>query len=411
MSFVIARQAIFDQNQEVIGYEVYLRKSEDLDHYPEDVPFNKATFIVAELIAEIGMQKVAEGKKVFMNVTLDSILNKVLDLLTPEKMVFELIPSKVELGQSIYQNVLKRIDELKGNGAEISLHEGLYSSKYIDLLERSNIIEMTAENLEENRILGAKRNQKKVLISKIEDESQYAKAKALADYFEGNYLQRPSVIKEFEIAPFLKTTLLRMISALNTALSIRDFANIISSDVGMSAKLLRFVNSAYFAHRKEIKDIIQACSYLGMENLKKFTLLVATNDYVTVENPELWKKSLVRATIAEEIARKLKPDLANEAYLVGLFSLIDEILNVDKVEFLKEVNVDQIIIDTFTGNNPLLEEILNTSIVLENAILEGDEEKINKVVSEVSEKVGIESYKLKNKLLDALTKAEEVLKL
>jgi len=411
MSFVIARQGIFDQQGEVVGYEVYLRKSEDLDRYPEDVPFNKATFIVAELIAEIGMQKVAEGKKVFMNVTLDSILNKVLDLLTPERMVFELIPSKVELGQSIYQNVLKRLDELKGNGALIALNEGLYSSKYIDLLERSHIIEMSATNLDENRILGAKRNNKKVLVSKIENESQFGKVKNLADYFEGNFLQKPTIIKEFEIAPFLKTTLLRMISALNTAQSIRDFANIISSDVGMSAKLLRFVNSAYFAHRKEIKDIIQACSYLGMENLKKFTLLVATNDYVTVENPELWKKSLVRATIAEEIARKVKPDLTNEAYLVGLFSLIDEILHVDKVEFLKEVNVDQIIIDAFTGNNPDLEGILREATALETALLEGDEEKLNAILAEVAQRVGIESYKLKNKLLDALTKAEEILKL
>jgi EAL and modified HD-GYP domain-containing signal transduction protein len=411
MSFVIARQAIFDQQGEVFGYEVYLRKSEDLDHYPEDVPFNKATFIVAELIAEIGMKRVADGKKVFMNVTLDSVLNKVLDLLTPERMVFEIIPSKTELGQSIYQNVLKRIDELKSNGATITLNDGLYSSRYIDLVERANIIEMQAPKCEENKILGAKRNNKKVLISKIESESQYSKVKAIADYFEGNYLQKPSIIKEFEIAPFLKTTLLRMISALNTAQSIRDFANIISSDVGMSAKLLRFVNSAYFAHRKEIKDIIQACSYLGMENLKKFTLLVATNDYVTVENPELWKKSLIRATICEEIARKLKPELSNEAYLVGLFSLIDEILHVDKVEFLKEVNVDQVIIDAFTGNNPTLEEFLRMAISLETALSEGEEEKVNNVIATVAQKLGMQPFELKNKLLDAMTKAEEVLRL
>ncbi len=411
MSFVIARQAIYNSQGEVEGYEVYLRKSEDLDHYPEDVPFNKATFIVAELIAEIGIQRVGDGKSIFMNVTLDSILNKVLDLLTPQKMVFEIIPSKSELGQSIYQNVLKRIDELKSNGSTIALNDSLYSSKYIDLIERAHIIEMQASTCEENKILGAKRNNKKVLVSKIETENQYAKVKGVADYFEGNFLEKPTIIKEFEIAPFLKTTLLRMIGALNTAQSIRDFANIISSDVGMSAKLLRFVNSAYFARRKEIKDIIQACSYLGMDNLKKFTLLVATNDYVTVENPELWKRSLVRAMICEEIARKLKPDLANEAYIVGLFSLIDEILHVDRVEFLKEVNVDQVIIDAFTGKNPTLEEFLRLAISLESALTEGDEDRINSVAGGVAQKLGMQTFEIKNKLLDALTKAEEMLKL
>ncbi|MDQ7083056.1 MAG: HDOD domain-containing protein [Aquificota bacterium] len=164
------------------------------------------------------------------------------------------------------------------------------------------------ESSEENKILALKRNKKKITHYKDEKEEQYAKFQAVADLFEGNYLQKPSVIKEFEIAPFLKTTLLRMISALNTAQSIRDFANIISSDVGMSAKLLRFVNSAYFARRQEIKDIIQACSYLGMENLKKFTLLVATNDYVTVENRNSGKNPLLEQPYARN-SRKLKRTL------------------------------------------------------------------------------------------------------
>ena len=411
MSFVIARQAIYDGEGNLFGYEVYLRRSEDLTKYPEDVPFNKATFIVAELIAEIGLERVGEGKKVFMNVTLDSTLNKVLDLLTLNKMVFELIPPKTEVGQSIYNNIIKRVSEFKEKGSLIAINEELYSSKYIELLEKADIVEMSIKTIDENKIAGAKRNRKKILITKIESEVELNKVRAIGDLFEGMYLDKPSPIKEFEIAPFLKTTLLRMISALNTAQSIRDFAGIIASDVGMSAKLLRFVNSAYFAHRKEIKDIVQACSYLGMENLKKFTLLIATNDYISVENPELWKRSLVRATICEEIARKLHPELANEAYLVGLFSLIDEILKVDKVEFLKEVNVDQSIIDAFTGKNKTLEDILRMAIELESVLEEEEGNRIQERVRDYAQKLQISESDLKNKLLEALSKSEEIIKL
>ncbi len=411
MSFVIARQAIYDGEGNLFGYEVYLRRSEDLTKYPEDVPFNKATFIVAELIAEIGLDRVGGGKKVFMNVTLDSTLNKVLDLLTPGKMVFELIPPKIEASQSIYNNILKRVSEFKEKGSLIAINEELYSSRYIELLEKADIVEMSIKTIDENKIAGAKRNKKKILITRIESEAELNKVRAIGDLFEGIYLDRPSPIKEFEIAPFLKTTLLRMISALNTAQSIRDFARIIASDVGMSAKLLRFVNSAYFARRNEIKDIVQACSYLGMENLKKFTLLIATNDYVSVENPALWKRSLVRATICEEIARKLRPELANEAYLVGLFSLIDEILKVDKVEFLKEVNVDQSIIDAFTGKNRTLENILMMAIELESALEEGEGDRIKEKIRDYAQKLHISEGDLKNKLLEALSKSEEIIKL
>lgn len=410
MSFVIARQPVFDREGTLYGYEVYLRRSEDLTRYPEDVSYNKATFIVAELIGEIGIDRISEGKPVFMNVTLDSILNKVLDILSLEKMVFQIMPSQTEIGQSIYRNALKRIDELKEKGSQFSVKEEFYSSKYLDLLDRASIVEFSVSSADENRASAVRRNGKRVMITKIETQEDYERVRHMGDLFSGNLLGPPSVVKEFEIAPFLKTTLMRMIGALNTAQSIRDFAQIIASDVGMSAKLLRFVNSAYFSRRKEIKDIVQACAYLGMENLKRFTLLVATNDYVAVENPELWKKSLVRAIISEEIAKRLKPELTNEAYLVGLFSLIDEILGVDKVQFLKEVNVDQEIIDAFTGKNEDLTEILQDAIRLEEALEEGGD-KLGDLVNLLSAKFKMQPYELKNKLLEAQEKAEEMLRL
>ncbi|MDQ7082848.1 MAG: HDOD domain-containing protein [Aquificota bacterium] len=325
-------------------------------------------------------------------------------------MIFQITPSRTEIGQSIYQNALKRIDDLREKGSQFSVKEDFYSSKYVDLLDRASIVEFGVSSIDENKSSAVKRNGKKVMITKIEKQEDYERTKHMGDLFSGNLLGPPSVVKEFEIAPFLKTTLMRMIGALNTAQSIRDFANIIASDVGMSAKLLRFVNSAYFSKRKEIKDIVQACAYLGMENLKRFTLLVATNDYVAVENPELWKKSLVRAIISEEIAKRLKPQLTNEAYLVGLFSLIDEILGVDKVQFLKEVNVDQEIIDAFTGKNEDLMEILQDAIRLEEALQEGGD-KLSDLVNLLSAKFKMQPYDLRNKLLEAQEKAEEMLKL
>jgi len=72
MSFAIARQPVFDSEGEIFGYEVYLRRTDNLESYPQDIPYNKATFIVAELIGELGVKRISEGKKIFVNVTLDS---------------------------------------------------------------------------------------------------------------------------------------------------------------------------------------------------------------------------------------------------------------------------------------------------------------------------------------------------
>ncbi len=410
MSFVIARQPVFDRNGELFGYEIYLRKSENLDSYPQEVSYNKATFIVAELIAELGLNKVSGGKPIIVNVTLDSILNKSLDLLSLDKVIFSIIRSNVELGKFVINTALKRIDELKSKGGKIAIEEDYYSSKYMDLLKRADIVEFKAENVTEGKIEGAKRNRKLVLLSKIEKREQYEAFRDKADYFEGNLLGKPEVIREIEIAPFLKTTLMRMIAAMNTAQSIRDFAKIIESDVGMSVKLLRFVNSGFFAPRKEIKDIVQACSYLGMENLKKFTLLMAANDYVAVEDSTLWKKSLIRAFVAEELAYRINPQIASKAYLAGLFSLIDDILGVDKIQFLKEINIDPEIIDAYTGKNLVLSRILREAEVIEENYWFGNE-RFTEAIREVARKLGINEELLRARIVDAVKKAEEILKL
>jgi len=410
MSFAIARQPVFDREGEVFGYEVYLRRSDNLEAYPEDVPHNKATFIVVELVAELGVNRVSGGKRIFVNVNLDSILSRAIDLLPIDRIVFDLIPSQVNVGQALMNSILKRIDELKERGAMVAITEELWSGRFIELLERAQIVEFTSKNINEGKVSAVRRNQKKVLITKIESEKDYRKALSLGDLFQGNFLGRPSLLKEFEIAPFLKSTLMRMIAALNTAQSVKDFAKIIASDVGMSAKLLRFVNSAYFMRRKEIKDIVQACAYLGMDNLKKFTLLIATNDYMTIEDPELWKRSLIRAILSEELARRSKPKVANEAYLVGLFSLIDKILNVDKVEFLREVGIDREVVGAYTGENHELNHLLQEACVLEEALEIGGS-RLEMVVQEFSSKLNVAPSELKNILLEAQAKAEEILKI
>lgn len=108
-------------------------------------------------------------------------------------------------------------------------------------------------------------------------------------------------------------------SVVYSAQSTKEIAEFISYDVGLTAKLLRFVNSAYFSPIQEIRSVEQACSMLGLKNLRNFIFLLAMNDYISVENPKLWKRSLVRALLAKAISKRIAPDFEDAAYLAGLF--------------------------------------------------------------------------------------------
>jgi EAL and modified HD-GYP domain-containing signal transduction protein len=415
VSFLIARQPIFDKEGRIVAYEVYLRKKGNTLEYPKEVPYNRSAYIIVEILTEHGIDRVGEGKRVMLNVSVDALLNRAFESLPPEKLIFELLKPQIQVGEVILGQALKSMSRFKEARALFaSYYDLLEDERYQKFVEESFLISVDFPHLNDKRIEQLKAKGKKVIVTKIETKEQYEKALKVGDFFEGNYLESPYILKEFEIAPYLKTTLLRLMSLVHSAQSTKEIAEFISYDVGLTAKLLRFVNSAYFSPIQEIKSVEQACSMLGLKNLKNFIFLLAMNDYISVENPTLWKKSLVRALLAKSIAERIAPGLEDSAYLVGLFSLIDKILGVDKISFLKEINIDKLIIDAYTGENKKLRQILDIVSQLEERYSEilSSEDIFNvPLLLKIEELTGIYRSDIFQMLKDAYEKVDYIFNL
>jgi len=415
MSFLIAKQPIFDKEGRIVAYEVYLRKKGNVLEYPKEVPYNRSAYIIVEILAEYGIDRVGEGKKVMLNVSVDALLNKAFENLPMEKLIFELLKPQIQVGGVTITQTLKSMSRFKEAGALFASHyELLEDERYQQFVEGSFFVSVDFPSLNDRRIEQLKAKGKKIIVTKIETKEQYEEALKVGDFFEGNYLESPYILKEFELAPYLKTTLLRLMSVVYSAQSTKEIAEFISYDVGLTAKLLRFVNSAYFSPIQEIKSVEQACSMLGLKNLRNFVFLLAMNDYISVENPKLWKRSLVRALLAKSIAERIAPGLKDTAYLVGLFSLIDEILGVDKISFLRELNLDKLIIDAYTGENERLKQILDIVSQLEerySEILKSEDVFNAPLLLKIEELTGIYRSDLFQMLKDAYEKVDYIFNL
>ena len=53
-----------------------------------------------------------------------------------------------------------------------------------------------------------------------------------------------------------------------------ELAGVISHDVGLSYKLLRYINCASFAFRREIDTVHEALVMIGTEMVKKWAILI-----------------------------------------------------------------------------------------------------------------------------------------
>ena len=91
--------------------------------------------------------------------------------------------------------------------------------------------------------------------------------------------------------------------------------------------LLRYSNAAIFKRRAEIENIKQALVVLGQVELKKFLSLLFTAQISSDKPAELMRMSMTRARFAEGLAELHgKVDTA-KAFLTGLMSLMDAILD------------------------------------------------------------------------------------
>jgi HD-like signal output (HDOD) protein len=109
----------------------------------------------------------------------------------------------------------------------------------------------------------------------------------------------------------------------NPDAGMADYAGIIRNDPGLTGRLIRLSNSAFFAQRKPVTNIDRACVLLGTSRLRSIALgfylsRAASTDRHAVIGRQVWGQSVYRACLAAEIARTSAPSHASEAFVIGL---------------------------------------------------------------------------------------------
>lgn len=125
--------------------------------------------------------------------------------------------------------------------------------------------------------------------------------------------------------PTLPAVACRLIELTDNAnANFADFAEVIESDMGLSSRLLRVANSAFYGLRTKATNLERAINALGLKYVRAIALgfhLVDTLDRLAPDGFDMnqfWQESLLRAVIARRLAIEFCTDLREEAFLVGL---------------------------------------------------------------------------------------------
>ena len=162
------------------------------------------------------------------------------------------------------------------------------------------------------------------------------------DSFEGQFYNIPVTRGQNTISP-VKVNRIQLINIVREPdFAIEEVVKVVSQDPALSISLLKLVNSPHLGLKQKIKSIQHAVAMLGQTEVRKW-VTTATAGLLAEDKPDqLTRLSLIRAKFAENLARYFEMAIhAPGLFLMGLFSVLDVVLEMPMVEALNVISVSE----------------------------------------------------------------------
>jgi EAL and modified HD-GYP domain-containing signal transduction protein len=316
----LARQPIVDRDQAVDGYEL-LYPHDDAEPSCGDDDARATARVAVTALSDIGLERLVGQSRAWISVTPEFLRLGLIRNLPADRVVLELPAARFA-----DPSTLDLIGELRDAGYSLALNQFRYAPEFEHLLELVDIVKLDMVALGAREIarqafrLGP--YGVKLVAEKVETVEDFKLASAAGtDLFQGYFFCRPQTIVGRAIAPS-RLAIMQLASALrDPAIELADLERLISGDVALSYRLLKYINSAYFGLRGQISSIQQAVALLGIERLRDWSTLTVF-ERLSDKPRELFVTALIRAHFCQH-AGQVQDGSPAELFTLGLFSVLD----------------------------------------------------------------------------------------
>lgn len=344
---LIGRQPILDRDGRVQAYELLFRP----DAAAADRPFdgNQATAsVIINALTEFGLDAVVGPHRAYINFTGDLLQSETALLLPKEQVVIEILEDV-----AISDALVAAVTGLARRGYELALDDFVYGPQWEPLIGLAATIKIDVLALDaaqlEAEVERLKRYEVKLLAEKVETAEQHEWLLELGfDLFQGYYYAKPNIVSRDRI-PDDHHAVVRLLAVLNDrSATMEEIDALVSADVSLSYRLLRYLNSAFFALPKKVDSIRRALIFFGIDMLRQWVTLLVMAE-VSGKPAVLMQNALVRARMCEQLAQmKGLPDPASY-FTVGLFSVLDALLDTPMTVLVESLPLSADIVDALTN--------------------------------------------------------------
>ncbi len=331
----VGRQPIYDVRQHVIGYELLFRSGQQ--NRAGQIDDVRATSqVIVNTFLGFGLSKLVGDRLAFINLSREFLDQAASLPFPPDRVVFEVLESVVpddDIGRSL--------STLRDQGYGLALDDYVHDDRWQPLLPlvdfvKLDVLALTTDELHQ-QVAVLRPKGVALVAEKVEDQAVFEQCRKLGfHYFQGYFLSRPRTVRGAAIPPSRLPTVRLLATIQRPELEGGELERIIGTDVGLSHRLLRYLNSAYYQLQRPLDSIRQAILYLGLDELRRWASLMAIAA-VDDKPSELISMLTVRARMCELLGRQLYAADGDTFFTVGLFSGLDVVLDVPLSEVVAEL--------------------------------------------------------------------------
>ena len=342
MHCFVARQAILDGSGNPLGYELLFRTS--LDNRFPDIDAELATRrLMAEQFLSQKIEDLVGNALCFVNFPDELLREGMAESFRQQQLVIEILETATP-----DEGLLTSIKKLKKLGFKVALDDHIPSKEWEKFLPWVDFVKMDLRQTSMPDCQSFIRRsqghtQLRFIAEKVETQQEFTAAQEAGfSFFQGYYFQQPQVISR-RILTTDEMTAFELLSAINEEeIDYNRLTDLFSRDLSLSYYLLRYVNNLHSGYRlQSIDNLRNAIVFLGHKQLKRFTALMMAAYISKNKNVELYRLSMIRAKWCELLSEKICPSLQEDAFICGLFSLLDALLERPMADILPHLSVTE----------------------------------------------------------------------
>ena len=387
----IVRRPIKDAASQVIGYEIL--------YHGEDTLYGKADsgtalakaneFAAADTIYNFLLEnsgKALKGTLNFMTFTTTLLMKKVPRLFDPSDLVIQIDDSVI-----IHPLAMHFIQMFAKEGYKIAVNEFQFAPRYLSMMDEIDYIKLNFTTMSDASLRHvveiANSMGKQCIATNVDTEELFQKAEDLGVFAKEGAAVAEKLASTAHSSSYLQSNFFRLMAAITKdEPNVEEIEEIISIDATMTYALLRVANSLAYSSRNKTTSVRQAITKMGLEQLKQWIYLLSVSNEEGEVDPffeEFLKLSFTRANLCSELVSYVRglPISKNEAYLMGMFSTLEYLIDAPMEEILQEVPVTEEIKDALLKKEGACGMLYEMVLAYENA----DWDRVN----ELTEKLGV----------------------